>query len=611
MPLAKSKLNTVVNVAILATLVIVIFQGPMGRPIRDLYKNWKIRRDVANSWQEIAGSPSRLIGRVPQPRRTIVAFIDYECTYCRKSEFRISNAVAQDDVDIVIRHLPIESIHRRARSAAMIAICSEKYDLFDRAHNYLLTRDDWIDQADWDAWTTDLGIPDPKSFYLCLQAPETSLRIENDSRIASHLGISGTPVYVTPSGVFAGDFEGARESLPKSKTLTDMKSRTKSWKTIPNSRIEIGSAIDGYFVLHDVVGLSFFRDGRIVVGNGGTSELLIFGPDGSFLQTIGGRGEGPGEFVSIGGIGVGAEGGFFAFDFMGSRVSEFDTTGELVRDYAIEDGALTPFSGLSAFSPVGFTAKGELIAFRRVRDDVGSARRGVVNASVTSTTESVRQVRREVEIHLFDDVGASRDTVDGLLESETVQFVQTQTGSETLSMVSNRLKVPFLKTLEVAFAWDILAFGNTDRYEIGIVGADGRIVGNISRDLKALPVPDGHLDQWREEWVSEIEGRDARKHRRRVLDDVAWPATLPAFESLLVQEGGRVWVEEFQFTEDEPSHWQVYNLSGVRLGEAELPLGFRPLYVGGSRIAGVWEDELGVEFIHVYDLEEPSISNTP
>ncbi len=51
--------------------------------------------------------------------------------------------------------------------------------------------------------------------------------------------------------------------------------------------------------LSEVIGAVRLPDGRIVVGNGGTNELRWYTPDGQWLFSTGGEGEGPGEFRSL------------------------------------------------------------------------------------------------------------------------------------------------------------------------------------------------------------------------------------------------------------------------------------------------------------------------
>ena len=61
--------------------------------------------------------------------------------------------------------------------------------------------------------------------------------------------------------------------------------------------MRLASPASGEWTLFRIEDLDRMEDGRLVVLNRGSQELLVFGRDGEFLRSIGGRGEGPGEFM--------------------------------------------------------------------------------------------------------------------------------------------------------------------------------------------------------------------------------------------------------------------------------------------------------------------------
>ena len=61
--------------------------------------------------------------------------------------------------------------------------------------------------------------------------------------------------------------------------------------------MRLASPASGEWTLFQIEDLDRMEDGRLVVLNRGSQELLVFGRDGEFLRSIGGRGEGPGEFM--------------------------------------------------------------------------------------------------------------------------------------------------------------------------------------------------------------------------------------------------------------------------------------------------------------------------
>ncbi|MGD8700604.1 MAG: hypothetical protein PVJ43_15010, partial [Gemmatimonadales bacterium] len=75
---------------------------------------------------------------------------------------------------------------------------------------------------------------------------------------------------------------------------------TTPWQVDSQPVLSIGSvAGNPDHLLDRVIGAVGLPDGRIVVANAGSFELLFYGRDGSLLHRAGRRGGGPGEFQSL------------------------------------------------------------------------------------------------------------------------------------------------------------------------------------------------------------------------------------------------------------------------------------------------------------------------
>jgi 6-bladed beta-propeller len=79
--------------------------------------------------------------------------------------------------------------------------------------------------------------------------------------------------------------------------------------------------------LSGVTGAVSLSDGRIVIGNGATNEIRVFSDDGNYLETIGRRGGGPGEFYSLLWVGVAPGDTILAYDIRSQRLSWFAPDG--------------------------------------------------------------------------------------------------------------------------------------------------------------------------------------------------------------------------------------------------------------------------------------------
>ncbi len=149
-PRKPSKLDLGVNIAILVTLAIVLLgpSGVIGSRIVTTFQAWKAQRAIAEVWPTLTDARSRIAGSGDLSNRTVVEFVDYECSICRQIAEEVSDAAASHDVDLVIRHLPLDG-HRDAGEPALAAVCSEKQSVFEQAHQALLLEDDWMEESDW------------------------------------------------------------------------------------------------------------------------------------------------------------------------------------------------------------------------------------------------------------------------------------------------------------------------------------------------------------------------------------------------------------------------------------------------------------------------------
>jgi len=81
---------------------------------------------------------------------------------------------------------------------------------------------------------------------------------------------------------------------------------------------------------HDLFGVrqaAMLSDGGIVLANGGGNELRFFGADGAFLRSVGGEGQGPGEFDALVWVGVMRGDTVLAYDQSQTRLSTLTAQG--------------------------------------------------------------------------------------------------------------------------------------------------------------------------------------------------------------------------------------------------------------------------------------------
>ena len=92
---------------------------------------------------------------------------------------------------------------------------------------------------------------------------------------------------------------------------------------------------------------------------------------------------------------------------------------------------------------------------------------------------------------------------------------------------------------------------------------------------------------------------------RQFIEDMPLPTTRPAYEDMIVDPAGAVWLRPFRGASERigPESWLVLDSDGRWLGSVEAPDGFHVLDIAVDEVLGVWRDELDVSHPQVLRLE--------
>ena len=380
-------------------------------------------------------------------------------------------------------------------------------------------------------------------------------------------------------------------------------------------RLQIGSADGADAALFGVTGATRLRDGRIVVASTGTGELAFFDSSGGFLASAGREGDGPGEFRGLSLIGALEDGRIAAMDMLLGRVSVFSADGAHDRTYRVSRGMQGPGSKIHMY---GFLADGTLVGLEEVAGEGVREHYGDYPGSVlTFRAPVVRPV-------LIDTAGRAVPFSRAMPGDEMLSQMETGSGEGGLRVGGvPHVPMPLLKSAAVAVRDGWVAIGHTSTSlgslppPVALYDSHGRPRVAFSLNVASKEAAEGAQarETWVEAWLSNFPSRERRKWRPRYEEFLsAIPASAPAFKSLALQEGGNVWWEVFDPSADEnaPSRWHVrdpFDMAGMEPSDADvvvLPPGFRPHDIGADYVLGVWRDELGIEFVQMYDLIEVS-----
>lgn len=362
--------------------------------------------------------------------------------------------------------------------------------------------------------------------------------------------------------------------------------------TIPEVTIGAQSGTDadarGEPMFHRVQ-TRFLPDGRIVVADGSSSEVMVFDTAGMLVSRFGGQGQGPGELQSIAAVHV-CGGGSIAVVDSRRTLHFFD-----------QDGTFT----------------------RRVRPRLGGRSallRGISRDCRRALLQQRTRMPRLNRLGLSEDVFAWAD-----LSSEAVDTVTT---AELLEAWTRNFQggmrpwvIPWGASGNTnATRHDRLVLGNGRYPELRGYDSTGGLQWIVRWPGEPRPITAGDQRRYstaRQEFLLRVpsDHPEARFLFPALDDYPEVPTHKPLFDRLLVDDQGGIWVrlhpqdsfglfdlrlpEPMFFTET----WTVFDSAGIWLGDLTLPDRFELHDIGRDQLLGVARDSWDTETVQVLQIE--------
>jgi protein-disulfide isomerase len=154
------------------------------------------QRVVPGQRYQVPAGDAPATGPVDAPVQ-LVAFMDFECPFCRRAAQDGFTALRQrfpDDVRVVFRHLPLPA-HRAADGAARAAVAADLQGQFWPFTERLLAADTTrLDRATFIATARAVGL-DEARFLADLDGPAAAATVREDMLLARQLGAAATPSF--------------------------------------------------------------------------------------------------------------------------------------------------------------------------------------------------------------------------------------------------------------------------------------------------------------------------------------------------------------------------------------------------------------------------------
>lgn len=229
----------------------------------------------------------------------------------------------------------------------------------------------------------------------------------------------------------------------------------------------------------DIARIVFDGGGNLYIVDGGGRRVVVVGPDGGHLRTIGAQGDGPGEFSSPMAAAILDDGRLVVFDFSLPGAFEiFDAEGRFLRSVPVDLAAGAPGSVMLPL------ADGRLVSHSGMRFRMGPAPDGEADPEEEDH-------RRPIDVFSVD--GADKESLYRAwnlppVESDDELSGRDEQGRTALEFRFNRMRA-FEPRLHVGVLSDgRVAVADSTGYRVKLIEMDGAVSGSVGRPIAAEPV---------------------------------------------------------------------------------------------------------------------------
>ena len=325
---------------------------------------------------------------------------------------------------------------------------------------------------------------------------------------------------------------------------------------------------DSAYLFGRIVGLAVDSKDRILVADLRPPSVAVFSLDGEWLGSVGGVGEGPGEYVTVDGNGVyvGPSDSVYVMDSRGAssgfpRLHVYDPT-----DFTYVRQIRFPYDedwGM-AVSAVGVSDHGPIMEYSTIAlpDNVGEPRHSY--AVLTSWAgERIRELERLPDREMY--VGLSPD---GSPFAQIIKFAPNSVFELSASQ--------------------LFYSGLNAEIDILVTSLAGDTVRTVRRPHDPVPLTRNDIPA----------GLDAEARKM-------YPEFKPAYRTFVIDDQDNIWIKDYVEAPATEARWQVLDSEGRMIGQVLLPrtLGLYVIDTAKALAYGALRGDSGEYFLVVYSVD--------
>jgi len=298
--------------------------------------------------------------------------------------------------------------------------------------------------------------------------------------------------------------------------------------------LSIGKEDDEKYMFYGLVYITVDSEENIFVLDGGNYRIQKFDKDGNYLQTIGGRGQGPGEFEQTMWIHIDLKNNIYVFDSLRRNLHVFDKNGKFIETRRLDH---------PLFFGLGIAENGNILTQTYFYSPEGSTRDIV-------TMDSKGKVTKRIASYPYELPPRINNRTLGNPYSHNLYFYPALDGGGV--------------------------YGHSSEYKLYILNNSGEMRFAIEKNEK----PEAVTQKAKSELIDRYLERQAKSNRGEKLtrDEVKkayiFPKFKPFFIGISSDNEGRIYVKRFKLydPEDRSEVYDLFSKDGYYIYRVKMPL---------------------------------------
>lgn len=338
---------------------------------------------------------------------------------------------------------------------------------------------------------------------------------------------------------------------------------------------------DESFLFSEVIGLGRLSDGSVAAIDRRSNEIRIFADDGRHLRSMGGSGEGPGEFSNAWFLWVLPGDTLWVGDWRPWRYNVFTSAGDFVKAVP-----MTP-------------------AYPNSSQWGGVLDNGVsVNVRNGGPLEPSFVIPDTLIVEAHDTDGRLVSTI-----ARVPDVAHGMTGKSKALGINLVLRPLFAARAMADAAGTTVATGHGGSPEVRLLDGAFQLRRIVRWSDSGREVTPADVRAWRDNYSESRGGRNSDRWSQfddvRVDPEIPAADFFPAFTYIMLGRDGRLWVLPYQRPGQNRRGFMAFQPDGTFLCHLTQPPSFNVLEFGADYALGVEVDELGVQTVAMYQLGHP------